>query len=76
MSHLLVVQDRLFFIDGPSGTGNTFVYTLLLGTVHSQGNKIITVASSGLAALLMPGGRTAHSHLGIRIPVDGATYCK
>ena len=39
------------------------MYTLLLGTVHSQGNSTITVASSGLTALLMPDGCTAHSHI-------------
>ena len=51
----------VFFLDGPGGTGKTFVYSLLLDTIRSRGDIAIAVASSGLAALLMPGGRTALS---------------
>lgn len=71
-----LTQGRLFFVDGPGGTGKTFVYSLLLDTVRSQGDIAIAVASSGLAALLMPGGRTSHSRFGIPIPIEGTTHCK
>jgi primosomal protein N' len=55
-----VVQDRaraeqtLFFLDGLEGTGKTFVYNLILAKVRSSGG--ISLASSGIAALLLEGG--------------------
>ena len=70
------MQNKLFFIDGPGGTGKTFLYDLLLARVRSQGEVALAVASSGLAALLLAGGRTAHSRFRIPIPVEGATHCK
>ena len=74
--HICCVQHKLFFIDGPGGTGKTFLYELLLAQVRSQGEVALAVASSGLAALLLPGGRTAHSRFRIPIPIEGATHCK
>uniref|UniRef100_A0A8D9B6G9 ATP-dependent DNA helicase n=1 Tax=Cacopsylla melanoneura TaxID=428564 RepID=A0A8D9B6G9_9HEMI len=52
---------NLFFLDAPGGTGKTFLINLLLATVRKEGNIAIAVASSGIAATLMDGGRTAHS---------------
>ncbi len=60
---------RAFFVDGPGGTGKTFLYSCLLSTVRAQGQVAIVVASSGIAALLLDGGRTAHSRF--KIPVQG-----
>ncbi|KZP03373.1 hypothetical protein FIBSPDRAFT_814930, partial [Athelia psychrophila] len=58
-----------FFLDGPGGTGKTYVYTTLCHYLRSQGKIVICVASSGIAALLLPGGRTAHSMF--KIPING-----
>ena len=52
-----------FFIDGPGGTGKTYLYDTLLSTVHSQGNIALAKASSGIAALLLQGGRTVHARI-------------
>jgi hypothetical protein len=65
------IDDFLFFIDGPGGTGKTFLYNVILAYIRSiEGlNGIaIAVASSGIAALLMSGGRTAHSRF--KIPLN------
>jgi len=35
--------------------------------LRSKGQIVLTVASSGIAALLIPGGRTAHSRFAIPI---------
>ncbi|KAL8587191.1 hypothetical protein ACOMHN_013277 [Nucella lapillus] len=50
-----------FFLDAPGGTGKTFLINLLLAKVRKQGEIAIAVASSGIAATLLTGGRTAHS---------------
>jgi hypothetical protein len=63
------VDRRAFFVDGLGGIGKTFLYSCLLNTVRAQGRVAIVVASSGIAALLLDGGRTAHSRF--KIPVQG-----
>ncbi|CAB5176430.1 unnamed protein product [Rhizophagus irregularis] len=61
-------ENGCFFVDGPGGTGKTFLYNTLLATVRSSGEIAVAVASSGIAALLMMGGRTAHSRF--KIPLN------
>lgn len=51
----------IFFLDAPGGTGKTFLISLILATIRSRGHVAIAVASSGIAATLLEGGRTAHS---------------
>ncbi|XP_019181597.1 PREDICTED: uncharacterized protein LOC109176597 [Ipomoea nil] len=59
----------VFFLDGPGGTGKTFLYRCLLAKVRSHGWIALATASSGIAASILPGGRTAHSRF--KIPIDG-----
>ncbi|KAI0311183.1 PIF1-like helicase-domain-containing protein, partial [Amylostereum chailletii] len=61
-------DGRLFFLHGPGGTGKTFVYQTLCHHVRSEGQIVLCVASSGIAALLLPGGRTSYSTF--QIPVE------
>ncbi|XP_076039456.1 uncharacterized protein LOC143024528 [Oratosquilla oratoria] len=49
------------FVNAAGGTGKTFVLNLLLDTVRSQGKIGLAVASSGIAATVLHGGRTAHN---------------
>ncbi|KAD2392816.1 hypothetical protein E3N88_39793 [Mikania micrantha] len=46
----------VFFIDGPGGTGKTFLYKALLAEVRSRGLIALATASSGAAANNIPGG--------------------
>ena len=64
-------DDNVFFLDGPGGTGKTFLWSAILDSVRSQGKIALAVASSGVAAGLLEGGRTAHSLF--KIPVQGLT---
>jgi len=58
-----------FFIDGLGGAGKTFLYNTLLSKIRStRGGIAIAVAGSGIAALLLEGGRTAHSRF--QIPIN------
>ena len=58
----------LFFLDAPGGTGKTFLNTLLLANVRQHRHIALAVASSGVAATLLPGGRTVHSTF--KLPLD------
>nr|XP_027122232.1 uncharacterized protein LOC113739192 [Coffea arabica] len=62
------LEGQAFFVDGPGGTGKTFLYRSLLATLRSQNHIAIAVATSGIAASILPGGRTAHSRF--KIPLD------
>ena len=46
-------ETKLFFIDGPGGTGKTFLYNTLLAKIRSEGKIGIAVATSGIAANLL-----------------------
>jgi hypothetical protein len=65
-----IVSERggLFFIDGPGGTGKTFVENLLLNWIRGNSRIALAVASSGIASILLHNGRTSHSRF--RIPID------
>ncbi|UYV81575.1 hypothetical protein LAZ67_20001571 [Cordylochernes scorpioides] len=58
----------LYFLDAPGGTGKTFLINLLLTKVRSTGDFALSTASSGIAATLLHGGRTAHSTF--KLPLD------
>ncbi|XP_016489836.1 uncharacterized protein LOC107809691 [Nicotiana tabacum] len=64
-----------FFIDGPGGTGKTFLYRALLATVRSKRYIALATSTSGVAASILPGGRTAHSRFKIPINTDENVTC-
>ncbi|XP_072146336.1 uncharacterized protein [Setaria viridis] len=78
-NEILTAIDRdeggLFFVDGPGGTGKTFLYRALLATVRGQGKIALATATSGVAASIMPGGRTAHSRFKIPLRIDDGAIC-
>jgi hypothetical protein len=61
--------DKTFLIDGLGGVSKTFLYGCLLSRVRSTGDITLSMASSGIATLLLEGGCTAHSRF--KIPVAG-----
>ncbi|KAK9683502.1 hypothetical protein RND81_10G145800 [Saponaria officinalis] len=68
-------QGGLFFIYGHGGTGKTFLWKTLCAGIRSRGEIVLPVASSGIASLLLPGGRTAHSRFGIPLNVNEDSFC-
>ncbi|XP_016488550.1 uncharacterized protein LOC107808529 [Nicotiana tabacum] len=77
-----VIIDRIssnrlgaFFVDSPGGTGKFFLYRALLATVRSKGFISLATATSGVAASILPGGRTAHSRFKISIDIDENFSC-
>jgi hypothetical protein len=75
MSKVNTEQGGLFFVDGPGGTGKTFLYRALPGTVRSQNKIAGTTATSGVAASIMLGGRTTHSRFKIPLTLDDKCSC-
>ncbi|GFV21139.1 ATP-dependent DNA helicase [Trichonephila clavipes] len=61
-------RGGMVFLDAPGGTGKTFLLNLLLAFVRKEKDMAVAVASSGIAATLLAGGRTAHS--AFKLPLD------
>lgn len=69
---LNVVQQGVhqsFFVNGPGGTGKTFLYKTLIHTLRGLEKSVPSVASIGIAAKLLEVGRTAHSVFKFPVPL-------
>ncbi|KAJ3502534.1 hypothetical protein NLJ89_g8845 [Agrocybe chaxingu] len=66
---------KLFFLNGPGGTCKTYVYNTICYKLRSEHMIVLVVASSGIAALLIVGGRTAHSTFKIPINLTAESLC-
>ncbi|CAN1801725.1 ATP-dependent DNA helicase PIF1 [Linum perenne] len=68
-------NGRCFFVEGPGGTGKTFLWKVISAKLRSEAKIVLCVATSGIAALLMEGGRTAHSRFHIPIKLTETPTC-
>jgi hypothetical protein len=64
-----------FVVDSPGGYGKTFLFACIAAHLRSQGNIVLIVASTGLAAQNLEGGRTAHSRFKIPLDVQEDSTC-
>lgn len=65
----------LYFVYGHGGTGKTFLWKTIISSLRSEGKVVLAVASSGIASLLIEGGRTAHSRFKVPINIDENSTC-
>lgn len=68
-------QPQPFMIDAPAGTGKSHTEKVIAARLRGQGFTVLIVASTGIAALQLPGGWTAHSMFKLPLNervVDGA----
>ncbi len=65
----------VFFLDGTSGSGKTFIYSVLLASIQWDRHVAIGVTSSGITTLLLVGGRTSHSVFKIPIAIGKDSMC-
>ncbi|RZC08377.1 hypothetical protein D0Y65_015214 [Glycine soja] len=75
MSVVNTQSAAIYFLYGYGGTDKTFVWTTLSSGIRSNGGIVCTVASSGIASLLLPGGQTAHSKFAIPVPATENSTC-
>jgi hypothetical protein len=69
MNSIEIGNGALFFLDASGGTGKTFLINLLLAEIRMQNEIALTIASSGLSATLLEGGKTAHSALNLPLNI-------
>ena len=75
VNSVLKNEPNFFFISGHGGTGKTFLWNTVVTYLRAQRRIVLTVASSGVASLLLPNGRTAHSRFRIPIDIDELSVC-
>jgi hypothetical protein len=68
-------DGKLFFVYGSGRTGKTFVWTTLLSRLQGQSKIVLAVTSSGIASLLLLGGKIAHSRFKIPINLHDESTC-
>jgi hypothetical protein len=69
-------SGNLYFVDGPGGTGKTFLYNTILAKKRAEGKIALAVATSGIAANLLDGGKTAHSVFRIPLQIYNDSSCR
>ncbi|XP_074374350.1 uncharacterized protein LOC141714748 [Apium graveolens] len=63
-------KGGVFFVYGSRGCGKTFLWQTLYCRLRSEHKIMLPVALCSIAAVLLPGGRTAHSHFHIPLKLD------
>ena len=61
-------QQILIFVDAPGGCGKTYCFNTILAYYRSIGKRALAVATTGIAALQLHGGKTVHT--GLRVAID------
>ncbi|XP_076903118.1 uncharacterized protein LOC143558087 [Bidens hawaiensis] len=69
-------KGGVIFVYGYGGTGKTYLWKTLSASIRSKGEIVLNVASSGIASLLLKGGRTAHSRFLIPINLTEDSQCQ
>ena len=75
INYVLNNEPNIFFVNAHGGTGKTFLWNTIIAYLRAQRKIVLTVASLGVASLLLPNGRTAHSRFRIPIDVDELSIC-
>ncbi|XP_074291565.1 uncharacterized protein LOC141618364 [Silene latifolia] len=75
VEHVRENKPGAFFVDGPGGTGKTYLYNALYAEVRLLGKIVLPTATSGIAAADIPSGRTIHSRFKIALDLDVPLTC-
>jgi hypothetical protein len=62
-------------VSGYGGTGKTFLWNVIISFLRAQRKIVISVASSGVASLLLPRGQTTPSRFKISHELDETAMC-
>jgi hypothetical protein len=68
-------RGKAFFLHSAGGGGKTYVCNTIAGSIRAEGQVVLSVASSAIAALILDGGCTTHSQFKVPIPVHDRSHC-
>ncbi|KAH7706841.1 hypothetical protein AAVH_25926 [Aphelenchoides avenae] len=63
--------NNCIYVGGLGGSGKTYLYKTLHKLIrsHPNGGPVVNMASTGIAATLLPDGRTVHSAFALPVPI-------
>uniref|UniRef100_A0A914IF13 ATP-dependent DNA helicase n=1 Tax=Globodera rostochiensis TaxID=31243 RepID=A0A914IF13_GLORO len=67
-----VKEPAFFFLSGPGGTGKTHVNKTIVHLLRGEKKKVSTMAFTGMAATLLPAGRTLHNRFGLSLDMGNS----
>ncbi|KAL3118842.1 hypothetical protein niasHT_008189 [Heterodera trifolii] len=68
-----VNEPAFYFLSGPGGTGKTHVNKTIVHMLRGQKKKVCTMAFTGIAATLLPAGRTLHNRFGLTLDMSNSS---
>lgn len=71
----VTLRSRSHWLAGRAGCGKTTLNMYIIRKLRRQGYIVLALASSGIASLLLPGGRTVHSRLKVPLQLKGGDVC-
>lgn len=69
------MKEACFFVNGHEGMDKTYLWNTIISGIHSTREIVLAVASSNIASLHLPGGRTSHSRFKIPLTIDETSTC-
>lgn len=63
-------DGECLFINGVCGSGKTFLYKTIWYILNGHGKKICTMAFTGIAATILPNGKTVHKIFKLPVPLN------
>ena len=73
MQSILNQEGKQFFIDGPGGTGKSFLYNCIMARLRSHSLPFSACASTGIAATIID-GCTSHKLFGVPMELEHDTH--
>jgi PIF1-like helicase/Helitron helicase-like domain at N-terminus len=61
-------NHNMYFLNGAGGCGKTYLYNTITRELEKKGHKVVSMAWTGIASLLLKNGATCHNRLGL--PLD------
>lgn len=68
-------KQKLFYIDGPGGSGKTYLYNSIIEYVLGKNDSVVVCASTGIAGTLLINGTTFHSAFKLFPPITSESVC-
>jgi hypothetical protein len=68
-------KQKLFYVDGPGGTGKTFLYNTIINYISGKADTIVSTATTGIASTLLLGANTYHSTFKLFPPINSESVC-
>ena len=63
------IGSNCLYVDGPGGSGKSYVYRCLFHLIRAKGFSVLMMASTGAAATLLPTGCTVHHAAMLPVPL-------